>query len=47
MRLVLAKLVWNFDMRLAEDSKNWLDGQKAHFLWDKPALNVHLSPVVR
>ncbi|TGJ85791.1 hypothetical protein E0Z10_g3011 [Xylaria hypoxylon] len=47
MRLILAKLVYNFDMSLAEDSRNWLRGQKAYTVWDKPALNVYLKPVVR
>ncbi|KAM0816462.1 hypothetical protein AB5N19_02264 [Seiridium cardinale] len=47
MRLVLAKLIWNFDLRLAEDSKKWLQGQKSHLLWDKPPLNVYLAPFVK
>ncbi|KAK9418901.1 hypothetical protein SUNI508_07673 [Seiridium unicorne] len=47
MRLVLAKLIWNFNLRLAEDSKKWLEGQKSHLLWDKPPLNVYLSPFVK
>jgi hypothetical protein len=45
MRLILARLIWNFDMTLALDSRDWLEGQKNHLLWDKPALNVHLAPV--
>ncbi|KAI1131198.1 cytochrome P450 [Nemania abortiva] len=47
MRLILARLVYNFDMTLADDSRNWLEGQKAFNVWDKPALNVHLKPVAR
>ncbi|KAI0459980.1 cytochrome P450, partial [Xylaria acuta] len=45
MRLILAKIVYNFDMTLADDSRDWLDGQRAFVIWEKPALNVHLKPV--
>ncbi|TPX17045.1 uncharacterized protein E0L32_012302 [Thyridium curvatum] len=44
MRLILAKILYNFDMRLADPNFNWLD-QKAYLLWNKPALNVYLTPV--
>lgn len=44
MRLVLARLVFNFDMRLADPNSKWLD-QKVYILWDKPELNVVLTPV--
>ncbi|KAI1178461.1 cytochrome P450 [Nemania sp. FL0916] len=47
MRLILAKIVFNFDMSLAEDSYGWLQDQKAYVLWEKPVLNIHLKPVVR
>ncbi|KAI9155119.1 Cytochrome P450 monooxygenase 1 [Paramyrothecium foliicola] len=45
MRLILAKIVFNFDMRLANDSSEWMSSQKAFTLWDKPALNIHMIPV--
>lgn len=45
MRLILAKLVFNFDMSLADDSRGWLTHQKAYTVWDKPPLNIHLKPV--
>lgn len=45
MRLILARVIFNFDMHLAEDSRSWLETQKCHILWDKPSLNVHLKPV--
>lgn len=44
MRLILAKILYNFDMRLADPNFNWLD-HKAYLLWHKPALNVYLTPV--
>ncbi|KAK8042505.1 cytochrome P450 [Apiospora phragmitis] len=45
MRLILAKIVFNFDLHLADDSKDWLDRQSVYFLWEKPALYMHLTPV--
>ncbi|KAI0403221.1 cytochrome P450 [Xylaria palmicola] len=47
MRLILAKIVFNFDLTLADDSRLWLKDQRAFTVWDKPALNVHLKPVAR
>lgn len=47
MRLILARIIYSFDMCLAEDSANWLEDQRCYILWDKPALNVHLTPVSR
>lgn len=47
MRLVLARLIWNFDITLSPQSKGWLESQKAYFLWQKPALKVQLTPVSR
>ncbi|KAH8648613.1 cytochrome P450 [Xylariales sp. PMI_506] len=47
MRLILAKLLWHFDMRLAEESKNWVAVQKNYLLWEKPPLYVHLDVVAR
>lgn len=46
MRLILARLLYSFDMKLAEDSKGWLDDQKIYLFWRKNALNVHLTPRV-
>ncbi|KAK0125939.1 hypothetical protein ONS95_007563 [Cadophora gregata] len=43
MRLILARVLWNFDIEFAEgeESKDWLD-QKSWTLWDKGPLNVVL-----
>lgn len=43
MRLILAKVVYNFDMELVDKDFNWLD-QKAFNLWSKPPLEVYLTP---
>ena len=39
MRIILAKLIWNFDLELCPESENWMD-QKVYMLWSKPALMV-------
>jgi hypothetical protein len=43
MRLILARILYNFDMKLAEQSKGWME-QRAWSLWDKPDLWVYLVP---
>ena len=43
MRLIMAKLVWNFDIRLAEDSAGWDTRSRVYTLWEKPSLNVYLT----
>ncbi|KAI1402548.1 putative cytochrome P450 monooxygenase [Hypoxylon fuscum] len=45
MRLIMAKIIYNFDLRLADDAKDWLLTQKTYVLWDKPVLGVHMTPV--
>jgi hypothetical protein len=42
-RLILARLIWNFDMELRPESKNWLDGQDNFIIWQKPPLMVNLT----
>lgn len=39
MRIILAKLVWNFDFELCDESRSWIQ-QKVYILWDKPPLIV-------
>lgn len=46
MRLILAQVLWNFDMELAPESDNWAD-QQIFSLWQKGPLYVKLTPVVR
>ena len=45
-RLILANIIYSFDMRLAKDSEGWMN-QKHNILWNKPPLNVYLTPVER
>jgi cytochrome P450 len=41
IRLILARLLFNFDMELCDESKDWLN-QKTYLVWQKPALMVRL-----
>lgn len=51
LRVIVAKLVWNFDMELAsgrrEELDEWLAGVRMLMLLKKPGLNVRFRPVVR
>jgi hypothetical protein len=42
MRLILAMVLYTFDLRLCDESKNWND-QKVFVLWEKPPLMVTLA----
>jgi cytochrome P450 len=42
MRIILARLLWNFDVELCEESKVWVE-QKAFVLYEKPPLMVRLT----
>ncbi|KAK6193011.1 hypothetical protein LQW54_012895 [Pestalotiopsis sp. IQ-011] len=45
MRLILARIIYDFDLKLADDGQDWIKRQKAFPLWDRPPLNVYLTPV--
>ena len=47
MRLILAKLLWRFDMELVEGRGNWMEGQKVFGFWAKPPLMCRLEVVRR
>jgi len=47
MRLILARLLWNFNLELDERSLTWAQGMKMYLLWEKVPLYVKLKPVVR
>ncbi|KAK0375357.1 cytochrome P450 [Colletotrichum limetticola] len=46
MRLILARLIWNFDIRSAAETANWYAETKVYILWEKGGLDVHLTPRV-
>ncbi|KAF5485433.1 Cytochrome P450 monooxygenase 1 [Colletotrichum aenigma] len=47
MRLILARLIWNFDVQIDEACMDWAEKQQIFILWDKGPLEAHLTPVVR
>ncbi len=47
MRLILAKIIYNFDMSIAEESKDWLENQEVYNVWVKPPLMVRFTPAKR
>lgn len=44
MRVILARLLWNFDMELCEESKNW-HLQPTYVVWDKSPLMCYLHDI--
>ncbi|OTA91043.1 hypothetical protein M434DRAFT_389460 [Hypoxylon sp. CO27-5] len=46
-RVILAKLIYNFDIKLMPECSNWLEKQKNYVAWQKPPLMVKLTPVNR
>ncbi|KAF2791648.1 cytochrome P450 [Melanomma pulvis-pyrius CBS 109.77] len=44
MRIILATLLWHFDLELCPESSSWVD-QKVWTLWSKPELWVMASPI--
>ncbi|KAE8379705.1 cytochrome P450 [Aspergillus bertholletiae] len=44
MRLILAHIIFNFDMKLSDDSQDWIQ-QKNHVMWKKGPLKVQLTPI--
>jgi cytochrome P450 len=44
MRLLMAMVLWNFDVELEEESREWAD-QKVFIFWDKRPLMVRLKAV--
>lgn len=47
MRLILARLLWRFDLELAPDCHDWMEGQKIYGFWVRPPLMCRLSAVAR
>ena len=47
MRVILARLLWNFDIELCEESNNWAEGIKVFMIYQRPPLRVKLTPVIR
>lgn len=47
MRLILAKVLFNFDLTLDEKTGDWTGVQKTFVLWEKPPLWVKLTQVTK
>ncbi|GKT44698.1 trichothecene C-15 hydroxylase [Colletotrichum spaethianum] len=47
MRLILARIIYDFDIELTEGTGPWIERQRAFGVWDRIPLNVHLKPVSR
>ncbi len=47
MRLILARIIYDFDMKLADDSKDWIKRQRTYGLWDRIPLNTYLTRAQR
>ena len=47
MRLILARVLWNFDLEVEEKSRRWVNDMKMFLLWEKQSLFVKLKPVQR
>ncbi|KAK6193713.1 hypothetical protein LQW54_012183 [Pestalotiopsis sp. IQ-011] len=47
MRQILARILFSFDLEFVNRGLDWLhmDYQKSYFLWDKPTMEVYLTPV--
>ena len=43
LRIILCRLVWEFEFELCAGQEKWMDDQKAYILWDKPGLWVNLK----
>lgn len=47
MRLILARVIYDFDMALVEKSKGWMDKLKVYTIWSRDPLLINLTPVKR
>jgi cytochrome P450 len=43
MRVILAKMLWTYDMELMDDKLDWVRDSPAWTLWVKPALPVRFT----
>lgn len=44
MRLILANLIYSFDLKLVDESKEWIEKQRAYPLWARAPLYVYVEP---
>lgn len=44
MRLILARLIWKFDIELSHDSVGWDERSKTYLVYEKGPVDVYLTP---
>ncbi|KAI1176091.1 putative cytochrome P450 [Nemania sp. FL0916] len=47
VNLILAKLIWSYDMELMNKDLDWEGSSHEHVMWSKPGMFVTFKPVVR
>lgn len=47
MKLILAHLLWYFDMELGKESSDWVTGMTVCAVYQRPPLMIKLTPVTR
>lgn len=52
MRLILGRLIWNFDIECPDGAEMWnpegeMKNMRAYMTWEKPDLNIKVSRVQR
>jgi cytochrome P450 len=43
MRVILARILWNFDFELCDESRGWMVNVKAFTLWEKEKLMMKIK----
>jgi hypothetical protein len=43
IKLVLARIIYNFDMELVDKNSEWMMNQRVYIIWRKPELMVKLK----
>ena len=46
MRIILARLLWNFDIELCKESNNWAERMKVFMMYQREPLMVKLIPIL-
>lgn len=46
MSVILARLIWSFDIKIAKESERWRRGLPGWTLWEKRPMWLHLEPRV-
>jgi len=47
IRMIFAKILWNFDVEIGPGQENWIKDQKIFGTWQKLPLPMKLRPVNR